>query len=74
MIADRFGDASVAYQGWARGLGEEVVGGLNSFAVAGTVPDRTFLLDLGVAATEAAYRSAASGRREVPVIPPGTRG
>jgi len=42
-------DASVAYQGWARGLGEGLVEELNAFAVGGTVPDRTFLLDLGVA-------------------------
>jgi dTMP kinase len=41
-------DASVAYQGWARGIGEEVVAGLNDFAVAGSVPERTFLLDLEV--------------------------
>jgi dTMP kinase len=48
VICDRFMDASVAYQGWARGLGEEMVVELNSFAVAGAVPDRTFLLDLEV--------------------------
>jgi dTMP kinase len=48
VICDRFMDASVAYQGWARGLGEDVVEGLNAFAVAGTVPDRTYLLDLDV--------------------------
>ena len=48
VLCDRFMDASVAYQGWARGLGEEVVEGLNAFAVAGSVPDRTFLLDLEV--------------------------
>jgi dTMP kinase len=48
VICDRFMDASVAYQGWARGLGEDVVEGLNEFAVAGTLPDRTFLLDLEV--------------------------
>ena len=48
VLCDRFMDASVAYQGWARGLGEDVVADLNSFAVAGTVPDRTYLLDLEV--------------------------
>ena len=48
VLCDRFMDASVAYQGWAWGLGEETVEGLNSFAVAGSVPDRTFLLDLDV--------------------------
>jgi dTMP kinase len=49
VICDRFMDASVAYQGWARGLGEETVERLNAFAVAGSVPDRTYLLDLDVA-------------------------
>ena len=48
VLCDRFMDASVAYQGWARGLGEELVDGLNAFAVGECVPDRTFLLDLPV--------------------------
>ena len=48
VLCDRFMDASVAYQGWARGLGEDVVADLNSFAVAEAVPDRTYLLDLEV--------------------------
>jgi len=48
VLCDRFMDASVAYQGWARGLGEDVVGDLNAFAVAGALPDRTYLLDLEV--------------------------
>jgi dTMP kinase len=48
VLCDRFMDASVAYQGWARGLGEEIVDELNAFAVGKTVPDRTFLLDVPV--------------------------
>jgi dTMP kinase len=48
VLCDRFMDASVAYQGWARGLGEDVVSELNSFAVGGKVPDRTYLFDLKV--------------------------
>jgi len=48
VVCDRFMDASVAYQGWARGLGEELVEELNSIAVSGVVPDITFLLDLPV--------------------------
>jgi len=50
VLCDRFMDASVAYQGWARGLGEELVDELNAFAVGECVPDRTFLLDLPVEA------------------------
>ena len=49
VLCDRFMDASVAYQGWARGLGEKLVEELNAFAVGDAVPDRTYLLDLGVA-------------------------
>ena len=48
VLCDRFMDASVAYQGWARGLGEDLVDGLNGFAVGDCVPARTFLLDLPV--------------------------
>lgn len=49
VVCDRYIDASVAYQGWARGLGEEFVSALNAAAVGAAVPDRTFLLDLAVA-------------------------
>ena len=48
VICDRFMDASVAYQGWARGIGEAVVEELNAFTLGSIVPDRTFLLDLPV--------------------------
>ena len=48
VLCDRFMDASVAYQGWARGLGEGIVDELNAFAVGNTVPVRTFLLDVSV--------------------------
>jgi len=48
VICDRYLDASVAYQGWARGLGEDFVARLNAAAVAGAVPDRTFILDCAV--------------------------
>ena len=48
VLCDRFMDASVAYQGWARGLGEQFVEDMNAFAVGDTVPAMTFLLDLPV--------------------------
>ena len=48
VVCDRFMDASVAYQGWARGLGEDLVERLNTFAIGGAVPDVTYLLDLPV--------------------------
>jgi len=46
VISDRFGDASVAYQGGGRRLGIEFVRSLNAQAVRGVKPDITFLLDL----------------------------
>jgi len=46
VIADRYVDASVAYQGGGRELGAGTVSGLNDFATGGLVPDLTVLLDL----------------------------
>lgn len=46
VIADRFGDASVAYQGGGRELGASLVESLNQVATRGVKPDVTFLLDL----------------------------
>ena len=49
IVCDRYMDASVAYQGWARGLGEQLVEKLNAVAVGDAVPEKTFLLDCAVA-------------------------
>ncbi len=46
VIADRYGDASVAYQGGGRELGTSLVKSLNEVATRGVKPDVTFLLDL----------------------------
>jgi len=46
VISDRYGDASVAYQGGGRELGHELVDRLNQVATDGVKPDVTFLLDL----------------------------
>ena len=43
VICDRYADASVAYQGGGRELGEDVVHRLNAFAVGDAEPDLTFL-------------------------------
>ncbi len=48
VISDRFADSSVAYQGAARGLGNEVADALNAAACGATVPDLTVLLDIDV--------------------------
>ena len=46
VICDRFFDSTTAYQGYARGLNMDFINKLNSFAISGTVPDITILLDL----------------------------
>lgn len=43
ILCDRFADASVAYQGFGRGLGEKQVQDLNRLALGGIEPDLTFL-------------------------------
>ena len=44
VLCDRYLDSSLAYQGYGRGLGEETVRRINVQAVAGCLPDRTYLL------------------------------
>jgi dTMP kinase len=46
VITDRYIDSSVAYQGWARGLGEQDVLTLNVWATQGLFPDLVILLHL----------------------------
>ena len=61
VVADRYVDSSLAYQGIGRGLGVEPVLELNLRATGGLLPDRTFLLL--VEAGEAARRSNAEPDR-----------
>ncbi|MBU7594114.1 dTMP kinase [Metabacillus halosaccharovorans] len=42
VFCDRFIDSSLAYQGYARGLGIEEVFSINEFAINGLMPDLTF--------------------------------
>ncbi len=46
VITDRCLDASIAYQGYARGVGAELVEQLSMLATQGHKPDLTILLDL----------------------------
>ncbi|MBK9474075.1 MAG: dTMP kinase [bacterium] len=43
VLCDRFADASVAYQGFGRGLGRDLVDRLNTVALDGLRPDLTLL-------------------------------
>ena len=49
IVADRYADSTVAYQGYGRGLDLEMVHIVNDAATGGLVPDVTFLLDLPAA-------------------------
>ncbi|MGN1103797.1 MAG: dTMP kinase [Candidatus Coproplasma sp.] len=46
VICDRFVDSSLAYQGYARGLGEEYISEINSFALNEYRPDLTLFLNI----------------------------
>lgn len=46
VVCDRFIDSSLAYQGYARGLGVDEVLAVNRFAIADWMPDLTLFLDV----------------------------
>lgn len=50
VLCDRFAASSVAYQGFGRGLGRDVVERANAIATGGLAPGLTLLLDLPVEA------------------------
>ncbi len=62
VLADRFGDASVAYQGAGRGLGIERVQQLNNWITGGLRPERIFLFDLDPAVGLARAKSSRGGQ------------
>lgn len=48
VIADRFIDSSLSYQGYGRELGEETIWQLNQLAIDNVIPNLTILLDVPV--------------------------
>jgi dTMP kinase len=57
VVCERYLDSSLAYQGFGRGLGMEAVRGLNAWAVATVVPDKTFYLRLNAQERERRARA-----------------
>ncbi|MGH9359004.1 MAG: dTMP kinase [Terriglobia bacterium] len=68
VISDRFNDASFAYQGFGRRLGERPVRLLDDLVCGPTQPDLTFVLDappgLALARTQSTARAASQRRFE----------
>lgn len=56
VLADRFVDSSLAYQGGAGGLGIEAVRTINAFAIGDCFPDRTLILALAEGGARARAR------------------
>jgi dTMP kinase len=62
VLCDRFIDSTMAYQGYGRGLGRELIETLDASVVGATRPDLTLILDLPVASGLA--RAGARGGAE----------
>jgi dTMP kinase len=50
VLSDRYADATIAYQGYGRGLDPELIRELNLRATGGVLPDLTLLFDMDPAA------------------------
>jgi dTMP kinase len=66
VLCDRFTDSTLAYQGYARGLGEDIVLTLDRIACHGLSPDLTLLVDvdLETGLARAQVRNAGTGATE----------
>jgi dTMP kinase len=64
VIASRYIDASVAYQGYGRGLPLDIIQKVNDFATGGLKPDLTIILDID---TETGLNRARAVHKETPV-------
>jgi len=63
VVADRFIDSSLAYQGGAGGLGIEAVRSINSFGIGDDFPDRTLILTVKEGVERARARDTAGSDR-----------
>jgi len=48
VISDRFHDSSTAYQGFGRGLSVDAILNIHNLAIAKTIPDITFFIDIPI--------------------------
>jgi len=62
VVADRYFDSTLAYQGYAGGADLDGLRALQRFAVGDTVPDRTFLLDVPLEVVATRSRAREAGR------------
>jgi len=63
VLADRFIDSSLAYQGGAGGLGIEAVRAINAFGIGDDFPERTLILTLDAGSERARARDGGTGDR-----------
>jgi dTMP kinase len=65
VLCDRYYDATVAYQGYARGLDMDLLGRLHRLVINDLKPDKTILLDLSPeAGLSRAWKQIKEGKRE----------
>jgi dTMP kinase len=64
VVCDRFGDSTVAYQGYAHGLGADTIAALAKIAIGQVKPDLTFILDLPVDVGLARAKEREAGRED----------
>lgn len=57
VICDRYVDSSVAYQGYGRGMGAELIKNINAPAIDGCMPDLTIFIDLSPEHSWRTYRT-----------------
>jgi dTMP kinase len=62
VLSDRFTDSTLAYQAYGRGLGEEIVIGLDRIACRGLTPNLTFLFEIDLETSM--ERARARGRSD----------
>ncbi len=64
VVSDRFADSTAAYQGFAQGLGQNVVERLHEMVAGGCVPDLTVILDVPADIGLSRARARGGGRYE----------